>query len=105
MKTDILQNPVVRTAIEALQKGDKSAWAAQFEVNAKFFDDGQPRELARFSQDALGHERFSTIEHVSADGLELRGQFHSDQWGDFRTYFRFTLSAGGRIAQLDIGQA
>jgi hypothetical protein len=33
------------------------------------------------------------------------GTFHSAQWGDFRTYFRFRLSPSGKIKRLDIGQA
>jgi hypothetical protein len=38
-------------------------------------------------------------------GLDLTGSFHSEQWGDFRTYFRLHLSPSGRIKRLDIGQA
>lgn len=105
IQTDTLQQPTVRAAIEALQRADRSAWASLFEDGARLFDDGLPGDLARFTQEALGHERFESIDEVSADGLELRGMFHSDQWGDFRTYFRFTLAADGRIARLDIGQA
>lgn len=105
IRTEQLRQPTVRAAIEALQRGDTSAWTALFADRARLFDDGKPRDLARFTQDALGHERFNTLDEVSEDGLELRGLFHSDQWGDFRTYFRFTLAADGRIARLDIGQA
>jgi hypothetical protein len=42
---------------------------------------------------------------VENNGLDLLGEFHSDRWGDFRTYFRFQLSPAGRIKRLDIGQA
>ena len=42
---------------------------------------------------------------TAQDGLSLEGEFHSDQWGDFRSYFRFTLSSAGKIVRLDIGQA
>ena len=100
-----LKNPIVKAVIDALQKGDRAAWSAQFEPNAQLFDDGTPHSLEKFTHDALGHERFTKIETVSDDGLEITGQFHSDQWGDFRTYFRFTLSANGKVARLDIGQA
>jgi hypothetical protein len=37
--------------------------------------------------------------------LELIGHFHSDKWGEFRTYFKFQLSPSGRIRRLDIGLA
>jgi hypothetical protein len=100
-----LDNPTVRAAIEALQAGDAQAWAALFAPDAALYDDGAVRDLHRFTHDALGHERFTSIERIEEDGLKLTGQFHSEQWGDFRTYFRFHLSPAGRITRLDIGQA
>jgi len=105
MNTDALTNPVVRAAIGALQKGDRRAWSTLFESDAKFYDDGSPRNLETFTRDALGHERFTSIERVENNGLDLVGAFHSDRWGDFRTYFKFQLSPAGKIARLDIGQA
>ncbi len=75
MKTDALTNPVIKAAIEALQNGDR------------------------------GHERFTSIDRVENNGLDLTGAFHSDRWGDFQTYFRFQLSPAGKINRLDIGQA
>jgi hypothetical protein len=95
----------VKAAIAALQKGDRAAWSAQFEPGAELYDDGSPRSLEKFTKDALGHERFTSIDRVHHGGLEVIGHFHSDQWGDFRTYFRFRLAASGKIARLDIGQA
>jgi hypothetical protein len=100
-----LTNPTVKEAIDALQKGDREAWSALFEPDAKLFDDGQPRSLADFTRAALGHERFTSIDSVTNDGLKVVGNFHSDEWGAFRTYFNFQLSARGKIARLDIGQA
>lgn len=105
MNTERLTNPTVRAAIEALQRGDKAAWAALFSADATLFDDGEPRSLAEFTAAALGHERFTGIERIENHGLELTGAFHSQQWGDFRSYFRFELTAEGRICRLDIGQA
>ena len=105
MITDALTNPTVKAAIEALQKGDRKAWSAQFEPDAKLYDDGAPRSLEKFTRNALGHERFTSIERVENNGLDLVGAFHSDQWGDFRTYFKFQLSPSGKIKRLDIGQA
>ena len=105
MNTDILKNPVVKATIDALQRGDSAAWNSQFESGATLFDDGSPRSLEKFTKDALGHERFTSIERVSSDGLEVVGGFHSDKWGKFKTYFRFQLSPAGKITRLDIGQA
>jgi len=104
MKTPALRNPTVKAAIEAFQKGDRKAWSALFEEDAELFDDGSARSLERFARDALGHERFTSIERVGQDGLEVIGKFHSDQWGDFKTYFRFHLGPEGKIHRLDIGR-
>jgi hypothetical protein len=105
MITDVLTNATVKAAIEALQKGDRKAWSALFEPDAKLYDDGSPRSLQTFTDDALGHECFTAIERVENHGLDVTGAFHSDRWGDFRTYFRFQLSPAGKIKRLDIGQA
>lgn len=105
MNTVMLKNPTVKATIDALQQGDRAAWSAHFERDAKLYDDGSPRSLEKFTADALGHERFTLIERVSPDGLEVVGAFHSDQWGNFKTYFRFQLSSSGKTSRLDIGQA
>ena len=99
-----LTNPVVKAAIEAFQTGDRKAWSALFEDDAELFDDGSPRSLEKFTRDAIGHERFTTIDRVSPDGLEVVGKFRSEQWGDFRTYFRFQVGPDGKIHRLDVGQ-
>jgi hypothetical protein len=105
MLTDKIPNATAKAAIDALQAGNKTAWAALFESNAQLFDDGQPRDLHHFTEKALGHERFTSIDAIENGGLSLTGRFHSDTWGDFRTYFRFKLSGAGKIVRLDIGQA
>ncbi|HEV8646854.1 MAG TPA: hypothetical protein VGR01_14940 [Burkholderiales bacterium] len=105
MITNALTNVTVKAAIDALQSGDRKAWSALFEPDAKLYDDGAPRSLKKFTRDALGHERFTSIDRVENNGLDLVGAFHSDQWGDFRTFFRFQLSSSGKIKRLDIGQA
>lgn len=105
MNTDKLSNRIVRQAIEALQQGDKSAWATLFAPDAMLYDDGKARDLHEFNRHAIGSERFTEIDRVENDGLDLYGQFHSDRWGTFKTYFKFHLDADGRIARLDIGQA
>ena len=105
MITDKLTNPIVKTAIDALQKGDQKIWNSLFTSDATLYDDGSPRDLASFSKSALGHERFASIDKIENDGLDIYGHFHSDQWGDFKTYFKFTINAGQKISRLDIGQA
>ena len=104
MKTDALTNPTVRAAIEALQNGDRKTWAALFEPDVELYDDVSPRSLKEFTRDALGHERFTSIDRVENNGLDLTGAFQSDQWGNFRTYFRFHLSPARKINRLAYGQ-
>jgi hypothetical protein len=99
-----LKNPTVKAAIDAFQAGDRRAWSGLFEQDAELFDDGSPRSLEKFTRDAIGHERFTSLDRVSPDGLEVVGKFHSEQWGDFRTYFRFQVGSDGKISRLDIGQ-
>lgn len=54
MNTPTLSNPVVKAALDAFQAGDKKTWSSLFEPGAAFFDDGNPRDLNAFSNDALG---------------------------------------------------
>ena len=103
--TEVLTVPTVKAAIDALQRGDRKTWSELFEPGATLLDDGEPRDLAAFTREAVGHERFTAIERVEEHGLRVTGAFHSQRWGDFRTYFQFHLSRNGKIAQLDIGQA
>jgi hypothetical protein len=105
MSFDQLTNPTVKAAIEALQNGDKTAWNSLFTADAKLFDDGAPRNLHEFSNSALGRERFTDIEKIENHGCDIYGAFHSDQWGDFRTFFKFHVTAEGKINRLEIGQA
>ena len=99
-----LKNPTAKAAIDAFQAGDRKAWSGLFEQDAELFDDGSPRSLEKFTRNAIGHERFTSFDRVSPDGLEVVGKFHSEQWGDFKTYFRFQVGSDGKISRLDIGQ-
>jgi len=103
--TDGIKNPTVKAAIEALQRGDSAAWLKLFEPDAVLYDDGSPRSVEKFAQDALGHERFVSIDRIEKEGLNLFGAYHSDAWGDFHSYFKFELGPAGKIKRLDMGQA
>lgn len=43
LSNEVRRHPVVKAAIEALQRGDRAAWTALFEPDATLYDDGQPR--------------------------------------------------------------
>lgn len=104
MNTDKLTNAIVKSAIEAWQKGDKQMFLFFCVHDAKLFDDGNPRDFQKFVKDACGHERFTSIDKVENNGLDIFGQFHTESWGDFKTYFKFQLT-DNKITRLDIGQA
>lgn len=105
MDTSGLTNKTVKNAFNAWQDGDQKRWLSFFTDDAQLFDDGNPRDFQSFSTEAIGHERFTSIDKVENDGTHIFGQFHSDQWGDFKTYFKFHLDEDGKIYRLDIGQA
>ena len=105
MDTSLLTQPVVKKAIDALQVGNKAAWFSLFTDDAELFDDDHEKDFKHFFDKALGHERFTGIDKVDNNGLDIYGRFHSDTWGNFKTYFRFFINPAGSIYRLDIGQA
>lgn len=105
MNTDKLSQTSVKKAIDALQHADSKAWFALFTYDAVLYDDGNKMNFRLFFEKALGHERFTSIDKVENNGLDVYGRFHSDQWGDFKTYFKFHINSDGKINRLDIGQA
>lgn len=105
MNLSAITNGTAKKAIEAWQSGDAKSFIALFTSDAKLFDDGNPRDFNKFVKDACGHERFTGIDKVENNGLHIYGNFHTESWGDFKTYFKFHLNAEGKIYRLDIGQA
>jgi len=105
MNTEILKNAIVKKAIDALQTADKTTWYSLFTTVPELYDDGHKMNFKTFFDKALGHERFTSIDKIENDGLDIYGKFHSDQWGDFKTYFRFHINTDNKIERLDIGQA
>ena len=99
-----LMNPAVKAALDALKRGDRSAWKSLFTRDAERFDDGRPRSLTEFSDEAVGHERFTKLSRRRTMGVTFSGRsFRST--GNFRTYFKFHLTQDQKIRRLDIGQA
>ncbi len=105
MDTHKLTNTLVKAAFEAWQKGDSKQWFSFFTNDAALYDDGHIRNFIKFSTEAIGHERFTSIDKVEDNGKSIFGHFHSDTWGDFKTYFKFHINSGGKIDKLEIGQA
>jgi hypothetical protein len=105
MDTSKLTNQIVKNAFDAWQSGDSKTFQSFFTTDAKLYDDGNPRDFSKFIKEACGHEKFTSIDKVENNGLNITGNFHTESWGDFKTYFKFQINAEGKINRLDIGQA
>lgn len=102
---DTIGNQVVRAAIEAVNGRDRKRWYALFTDKPAFSDDGVPREFARWCDDELfgSHAAYLiSVDKVEDGGLTFYARYHSDKWGDFKTFWRFVVRAG-KISKLDVG--
>jgi hypothetical protein len=54
MDTSKLSNTIVRSAIEAWQKGESQTFLSCFVSDAKLFDDGSPHDLQQFTKEHVG---------------------------------------------------
>ena len=48
------------------------------------------------------HARITSIDRVEDGGLTIYARYHSDKWGDFKTFWRFVVGEG-KISRLDVG--
>jgi hypothetical protein len=101
-----LTNPIVKAVIDALANGDPKAWFPLFTTDAELYDDGNKQDFVKWSNGVLkNHEHFTSIDRVDDNGLTLYGRYHSDQWGDFSTYFKVHLNKENKVIRLEVGQA
>lgn len=106
MDTSKLSNPTVKSAIDALQANDKTAWYNHFTADAIFTDDGRTLNLKSFFDNAFNHkEKFLTFDKIENEGKDITGNFFAGQWGTFKVFFKFHVNDEGKITRLDIGQA
>ena len=105
MDTSILINKTVKKVFNAWQQGDSKTFLSYFIADAKLYDDGKPRDFQKFVKDACGKEKFTSIDKVENNGQDITGSFHTESWGDFKTFFKFHMNTEGKINRLDIGQA
>ncbi|WP_207632706.1 hypothetical protein [Foetidibacter luteolus] len=105
MDTSKLINETVKKAFDAWQQGDIKTFLSYFTDDTKLYDDGNIRSFSKFVNEACGHEKFTSIDKVENNGLDITGNFHTESWGDFKTYFKFHINSDGKINRLDIGQA
>jgi len=97
-------NTVVSSAIVALNGSDKKHWFELFSKPA-FTDDGIPHDFVKWCEEELfGFSRafIISIDRVEDGGLTFYARYHSDKWGDFKTFWKFVVE-NGRISKLDVG--
>ncbi len=102
---DAITETTVRFAILALNGKDRRRWFDLFSARPRFSDDGMTRDFARWCDDELfGSVRayIFSIDNVEEGGLTFYASYHSDKWGDFKTFWKFTLT-DGKISTLDVG--
>ncbi|HUK74546.1 MAG TPA: hypothetical protein VLU99_02050 [Nitrososphaerales archaeon] len=98
-------DPVVASAVEALNARDSGRWYALFADGARFSDDGVARDLMKWCDEELfGRYRayITSIDKVEGGGMTFYARYHSDKWGDFKTFWKFRVE-GGKVASLDVG--
>ncbi|MGH9918857.1 MAG: hypothetical protein ACRD6W_08330 [Nitrososphaerales archaeon] len=98
-------DPVVRSAVEALNSRDRKRWFRLFADRPRFSDDGTPREFAKWCDDELFGSATAyiiSIDRVEKRGLTFYASYHSDKWGDFQTFWKFVVQSG-KISGLDVG--
>lgn len=98
-----IKDETVKQAIEALQEGNKS-WYEFFTENPVMTDDGNPVDFKSFFSNALGKEKFLTIDRVENNSKDIYGNFQAGKWGVFPVFFKFHKNKEGKFDRLDIGQ-
>jgi hypothetical protein len=101
-----VDNPIIKSAIEAMNDRNKKQWYELFSDNPLFTDDGNPYDFTRWCERELFGSSvayLASVDKVQDRGLMIYGRFHSDQWGDFKTFLRFHVE-NGKISKMDVGQ-
>lgn len=102
-----IDHPIIKLAIEAMNGRDKKHWYALFSDSPTFTDDGNSYDFADWCEKELFGASLAylvSIDKVEDRGLTVYGRFHSDQWGDFKTFLKFHVD-NGKITKMAVGQA
>ena len=100
-----IEDPVVSSAILALNARDQKKWFDLFSDKAEFSDDGISHDLVKWCDDELfGRWRayLTSIDKVENAGRTFYARYHSDKWGDFKSFWKFVVT-DGKISKLDVG--
>ena len=101
-----IDQPIVRSAIETMNSRNKKQWYELFSNKPELTDDGNPQDFSEWSEREIFGSSIAylpSIDKVEDGGLTIYGKFHSDQWGDFKTFMRFHVE-NDKITKLEVGQ-
>lgn len=99
-----IENPVVRSAVMALNARDREGWFDLFSKPA-FSDDGVPRDFEKWCDDELfgrARSQILSVDKVEDGGLTFYARYRSDKWGEFQTFWKFVIK-DRKIVKLDVG--
>ncbi|MFJ9338071.1 nuclear transport factor 2 family protein [Streptomyces sp. NPDC101733] len=102
-----LADPAVRAFVDAVNTGDREAFAALLAPGATMSDDGSDRDLAQWADreifSAGGH---MAVDSQTPDGRSLVVDYRNETWGAMRTAWRFEVTPDGRrVSRFETGQA
>ena len=103
---NLVTNELIRSAIIAINGQDSRKWFELFSDDAILSDDGSIHDFRKWSTRELFGSTACyviSIDKVEDDGRTIYCLFHSDRWGDFKTFMKFH-SIGNKISRLDVGQ-
>jgi hypothetical protein len=106
LNLNAISHPIVKVAIEAISNRNKKQWYALFSDSPTFTDVGNPHDFTKWCEEELfGSSRayLASIDKIENAGLTIYGRFHSDQWGDFKTFLKFHVQKG-KITKMAVGQ-
>jgi hypothetical protein len=100
-----MPDPAVQALIDAINANDAGAFHAALTADATMSDDGTDRDLHQW----VDREIFSAHGHLDVeseadDGLSLIARYRNDTWGEMRTRWAFTVTAG-KVSRFETGQA
>ena len=100
-----LSNPAVRAFVEAVNAGDREAFAAALTPGAGMTDDGTERDLSAWAEkEIFGANGHLDVESEGDSGRAFVAKYRNDTWGEMRTAWRFTVE-DGRISRFRTGRA
>lgn len=101
-----LAAPEVQKAIVALNEQDAKTWYALFTDDASFSDDNREIDFKKWCDRELFSKSkcyVTRIDKVENQGFNIYCLFHSDNYGDFKTYMNFIIE-GDTFNRLEVGQ-